>query len=331
VEIVTDMADEKTDRYTQLSSQIQEKFLANQQTQKIYDQKDAWRVEMELIIQELYPNCRLVLCGSSANGFGSIDSDIDLVLSVGEGGASAGPYMLRRIESLFTRKPRRFETKVVSDARVPIIKLKDKEKSFETDISVENWANVRNAFLLKCYSECDPRVKPLVITIKLWAQKAEITDAKLHRLSGFALVLLVIHYLQAGCSPAVLPALQKNFPELFRSPKTTVVTELTNDLPPQVQSYKSNNTQSLGELLMGFFKYYTTFGWDRTISVRMGGTQPTRRGRIWSGPYIRLADPTDEGNVTRAVYSLNEFTRIKNAFKSASDQLSQSESLHNVL
>jgi len=148
---------------------------------------------------------------------------------------------------------------------------------------------------------------------------------------GFALVLLVIHYLQAGCSPAVLPALQKNFPELFRSPKTTVVTELTNDLPPQVQSYKSNNTQSLGELLMGFFKYYTTFGWDRTISVRMGGTQPTRRGRIWSGPYIRLADPTDEGNVTRAVYSLNEFTRIKNAFKSASDQLNQSASLHNVL
>lgn len=73
---------------------------------------------------------------------------------------------------------------MVSGARVPIIKLKDKEKSFETDISVENWANVRNAFLLKCYSECDPRVKPLVITIKLWARKAEITDAKLHRLSG---------------------------------------------------------------------------------------------------------------------------------------------------
>ena len=107
------MANEKTDRYTQLSSQIQEKFLANQQTQKIFDQKDAWRVEMELIIQELYPNCRLVLCGSSANGFGNIDSDIDLVMSAGEGGSSVGPYMLTRIESLFTRKPQRFETKVI--------------------------------------------------------------------------------------------------------------------------------------------------------------------------------------------------------------------------
>ena len=68
--------------------------------------------------------------------------------------------------------------------RVPIIKLKDREKSFETDISVENWCSVRNAFLLRCYSECDPRVKPLVMVIKLWAQKAGITDAKLKRLAG---------------------------------------------------------------------------------------------------------------------------------------------------
>lgn len=106
------MANGQNDRYSELSTQIQERFLANQQTQKIYDQKDAWRVEMELVIQELYPNCRLVLCGSSANGFGSTDSDIDLVLSVGESGSATETYMLKRIESLFTRKPRRFETKV---------------------------------------------------------------------------------------------------------------------------------------------------------------------------------------------------------------------------
>lgn len=105
------MASGQTGLYPRLSSQIEEKFLANQQTQKIYDQKDTWRVEMELIIQELYPSCRLVLCGSSANGFGSIDSDIDLMLTT-ESGAEEESYMLMRIESLFTRRPRRFETKV---------------------------------------------------------------------------------------------------------------------------------------------------------------------------------------------------------------------------
>jgi len=108
------MASEQTaGLYPLLSSQIQAKFLALQQTQKIYDQKDSWRVEMELIIQELYPTCRLVLCGSSANGFGSIDSDIDMDLVPGtETRFVRTGDMLRRIESLFTRKPRRFETEV---------------------------------------------------------------------------------------------------------------------------------------------------------------------------------------------------------------------------
>lgn len=175
-------------------------------------------------------------------------------------------------------------------------------------------------------------MKPLVITIRLWAHKAEITDAKLHRLAGFAVVLLVIHYLQAGCSPPVLPALQKDFPELFRSADNTVISKLTGDAPPQVQSYKSKNTQNLGELLIGFFKYYSTFNWNETISIRTGDTRPTfRRGRVWTGPYIKLEDPTDEGNVTRGVYNLSEFSRIKKAFQSASTQLEQSTSLDDIL
>ena len=119
------MANENTDQNTPLSSQIKEKFSANQQTQKIYDQKDTWRVEMELIIQELYPSCRLVLCGSSANGFGSIDSDIDLMLTT-ESGAEEESYMLMRIESLFTRKPRRFETKVSHSKTAYLLLTNDK-------------------------------------------------------------------------------------------------------------------------------------------------------------------------------------------------------------
>ena len=116
------MANENTDSNAQLSCQIQEKFSANQQTPRIYDQKDSWRREMELIIQELYPSCRLVLCGSSANGFGSIDSDIDLILTA-ESREGAEDYMLRRIGSLFTRTPRRYETRVWSFQSIESISL----------------------------------------------------------------------------------------------------------------------------------------------------------------------------------------------------------------
>lgn len=101
-----------SDGYPQLSAQIQHKFLANQQTSEIYDRKNRWREEIEGMVKTLYPTCRLVLSGSSANGFGSVHSDIDLVLCFER--AAAMSSSLRRIESLFTRNRRRFQTEVMS-------------------------------------------------------------------------------------------------------------------------------------------------------------------------------------------------------------------------
>lgn len=100
------------DHYHQLSAQIQQKFQDNRQTSEVFDRKNRWRKEIEDLVKTLYPSCRLVLSGSSANGFGSIHSDIDLVLCF-EGAAVAGPSMLRRIESLFASNRRRFQTEVV--------------------------------------------------------------------------------------------------------------------------------------------------------------------------------------------------------------------------
>lgn len=291
---------------------------------------------MELIIQELYPSCCLVMCGSSANGFGTIDSDIDLTLMLGIEGRTAvtsGTYTFRRIESLFSRKPRRFETEVVSNAKVPIVILKDKEKSFETDITLENSNSLTNAFLLKCYSECDLRVKPLTIVIKLWAKKAQIIGAKFKRLPGFAIVLMVIHFLQAGCSPPVLPVLHKDFPELMRdTSENEVIHQLTDEIPLQIQTYKSKNEESLGELLIAFFRYYSAFQWAETISVRTGNTEPTEmHSKVWRGPKIRIEDPTDGGNVTRAVFDEYEAKRIKKSFKTASNNLNRNSSLESIL
>lgn len=101
-----------SDQFARLSAQIQEKFVENQQTREIYDRKNRWREEIEGIVKSLYPSSRLVLSGSSANGFGSIHSDIDLVLCF-EGAAPTGPYMLKKIESLFTSNRRRFQTEVM--------------------------------------------------------------------------------------------------------------------------------------------------------------------------------------------------------------------------
>lgn len=149
---------------------------------------------------------------------------------------------------------------------------------------------------------------------------------------GFAVVLMVIHFLQAGCSPPVLPVLQKDFPELFRSSNTEVLDQLTGEVPLQIESYKSNNKQSLGELLIGFFRYYSAFQWVDIISVRTGTTLDNGMfSRVWRGPKVRIEDPMDRGNVTRAVFDEYEGRRIKNSFKFASKNLNGNASLESIL
>ena len=149
--------------------------------------------------------------------------------------------------------------------------------------------------------------------------------------SGFAVVLLVIHYLQAGCTPPVVPALQQIFPDVFQTSNNVLIDKLIADVPLKIRSFKSENKQSLGELLIGFFQYYSTFNWDKTMSIRTGGTRPTPMyDKIWRGPYIRLEDPSDGGNVTRSVFDVDEFSRIKRAFDSAASQLRRNASLEGI-
>ena len=141
---------------------------------------------------------------------------------------------------------------------------------------------------------------------------------------GFAVVLLVIYYLQKGCSPPVLPSLQSTDPIHFStsSSVSVIADKLTScSLPPAVTSYKSSNTQTLGSLLAGFFSFYCEFGWYQVLSVRLASTKTVPFDKKWTRPYIRIEDPCDQKNVTRAVYKLDEFNAIKQAFQKAKQNL----------
>ena len=141
----------------------------------------------------------------------------------------------------------------------------------------------------------------------------------------------MLHFLQAGCDPPVVPALQQRFPDLIPS-KDDIIEHLEeHTVPACIRALELKNTQSLGELLTKFFQYYSSFDWGRTISVRNGGTQSTPSGRKWSGPYIKMEDPHDLGNVTRGVYDYSQFTRIKNAFNAADTKLRRGLSLDSIV
>ena len=77
--------------------------------------------------------------------------------------------------------------------------------TIHVDLIVGNGSGVRNTHLLYYYSQLDPRVRPLVLAVKWWAKKNGINEPRYMTLSSYTLTLVVIHYLQSGVSPPVLP------------------------------------------------------------------------------------------------------------------------------
>lgn len=61
----------------------------------------------------------------------------------------------------------------------------------------------------------DWRLQPLAVIVKLWAQHHEINNAKDLTISSYSLILMVIHFLQCGVEPAILPCLHALYPDKF--------------------------------------------------------------------------------------------------------------------
>lgn len=152
--------------------------------------------------------------------------------------------------------------------------------------------------------------------------------------AGFAVVLLVLYYLQRGCTPPLLPSVQALDPSHFSTTSGASATAeklsgSLSSLPFSVRTYRSRNNDTLGNLLVGFFNFYCQFDWYRVISVRLADTRNVPRDKKWTRPYIRIEDPFDCKNVTRAVYQYPQFCIITGAIRRAKQQLANSNSYLN--
>ncbi|NXD06991.1 GLD2 polymerase, partial [Nothocercus nigrocapillus] len=269
-----------------LSQQVLELFQACQQQTCDLNRKELCRTELQREIQRIFPQSRLFLVGSSLNGFGTRSSDGDLCLVVKEepvNQKTEARHILSLVQKLFSTKLCNYiERPQLIRAKVPIVKFRDKVRQF--DLNVNNVVGIRNTFLLRTYAYIENRVRPLVLVVKKWASFHDINDASRGTLSSYSLVLMVLHYLQTLPEP-ILPSLQKNYPDSF---DPTMQLHLVHKAPCTIPPYLSKNGSSLGDLLIGFFKYYATeFDWShQMISVREAKAIPRPDGIEWRNKYI---------------------------------------------
>ncbi|XP_059224181.1 poly(A) RNA polymerase gld-2 homolog B [Stomoxys calcitrans] len=314
-------------KWDNLSRDIWTKFISSQQTEETFKQKmKLWRY-LYLFIKNAYPRYGLYLVGSTISGFGSDTSDVDMCL-VSRSASNIDP----RMEALFNltvlkdclSKSGEFEYFNLIEAKVPILRFRDRVHQLEVDLNFNNCVGIKNTHLLYCYSQLDWRLRPLVLVTKLWAQHHNINNAKNMTISSYSLVLMVIHFLQYAVQPPVLPCLHQMFPHKFpllRSNDFGFV-----DMNETIGPYESKNSQTIGELFLNFLEYYSNFDYSQhAISVRTGGILPINACRtakslkndIHQWKELCIEEPFDLTNTARSVYDFETFERVKGVFVSS--------------
>lgn len=318
-------------------------FMERRQSKETYSQKMALRNKVYRILQRIFPLCGLYVVGSSVNGLGSNSSDMDMCLMLTDSEfigfqvdqRNEAILVLRLVSSSLNQADFVTKSQIIY-AKVPILKFSDKGSGVEIDLNVNNSVGIRNTQLLNCYSRLDWRVAPLALAVKAWAEHHGINQAKFMTLSSYSLVLMLIHYLQCGCRPVVLPCLQKMLPGKFQVEDVRSL-NLYEELP----AFKSRNDQSLGELLHGFLRYYARqFSFSEScISVRLGDCISRATAMSYRSPkntrqqwkYICIEEPFDRTNTARSVYDYDAFQLIVNTFRTSLAQLEATHDLSCVL
>ncbi|GAB7339535.1 hypothetical protein MBLNU457_6147t1 [Dothideomycetes sp. NU457] len=173
----------------------------------------------------------------------------------------------------------------------------------QCDINFFNPLGLHNTEMLRCYSLCDPRVRPMVLFVKAWAKQRRINHPYSGTLSSYGYVLMVLHYLVNVARPPVLPNLQLHAQRAGAEGITIDewVVNYWNDEAAMTEAAKTgrltNNREPLGTLLKGFYQYYAStangfgFIWMKDVlSLRTPGGIRSKEEKGWTGAKTETTD-----------------------------------------
>lgn len=199
--------------YTALEASVRAALPGLMPSADFESKREAARARIERTIRScaiLPEETVVVLYGSSKNNFGSDSADLDMCLMLPPGRdvpLDDKPAMIEAIGDAL-RSIGMTDVRPRSTARIPIVQFIDPLTGIECDISFNNPLALCNTRLLRTYSECDPRVRPLVYIIKHWAKNRQINCPGDGTLSSYGYILSLLHFLQTR-HPPVVPNLQK--------------------------------------------------------------------------------------------------------------------------
>ncbi|TRY68740.1 hypothetical protein TCAL_07667 [Tigriopus californicus] len=257
-------------------------------------------------LQSMFPMAEVLPFGSSVNSYGSCSSDVDMVALLSnhnqsdetkarlvfhaKGGSyesyrAQGQIWCRTIgDTIRTFLPGCNQINSLWRARVPIVKYKQELLGLECDLSYGSSSGYHMSELLYIYGELDPRVRPLVCTIRHWAKMRGLTETQrpTQMLTNFSVTLLVLFFLMN--QHQMLPPMRTLY-KLARLEDRVitdddVVCTFLRDLSgrqSQLNARYHDSKLTLTDLLLDFFKFYGDFDYKRhTVCILTGECQPKR-------------------------------------------------------
>ncbi|XP_068167780.1 terminal uridylyltransferase 7 [Antennarius striatus] len=256
--------------------------------------------DLEAFVRRFFAGARLQLFGSSKNGFGFRQSDLDICMVLeGQEGINDSDCIciIENLARMLKKHQGVRNVLPITTAKVPIVKFYHLSTGLEGDISLYNTLALHNTHLLASYAAIDRRVKTLCYVMKVFAKTCDIGDASRGSLSSYAYTLMVLFFLQQR-DPPVIPVLQEIYdgqkkPEVLVDGWNVYFFDDLKTLPSRWPHY-GKNSESVGELWLGLLRFYTEdFDFrEHVVCIRQHACLTTFN-KQWTSKYIVIEDPFD--------------------------------------
>lgn len=219
--------------------------------------------------------------GSYMNNFLIDNGDIDICIVPKFNNVNDFTSYLDKIKDEITNRNIGEHKLSYQNKRYVLLRIMDNQMKCIVDITAHTMLPIHNTNLIRLYSLFDQRFHIMGLYVKHWAKINKIHGAAEHYLSSYALLLMLIHFLQEIAEPHVLPNLQKIDPhkeipyEYYYDGKSVVTNIYYEEDLNKIKSYMSKvnsgmrNTETPTALLIKFFEYYAySFDSENTISIK---------------------------------------------------------------
>lgn len=239
--------------------------------------------------------------GSIMNNFLIEDGDIDICIVPDNITIEQFSVHLNEIRNEITSKNIGVYALSHISPRYSLLKVIDNETGLTVDITVHTMLPLHNTKLIRLYSLYDQRFHLMGIYIKHWAKRNKLNGATDKFLSSYALLLMIIHFLQNEIRPSVLPILQKvqnktiNYTYSHSDAMLNCNVYFEEDMEKvkecmNVINNSTDNTDSAAELLVKFFEFYA-YKYDHSFLISISNSEK----KLSSSEHIAfpIEDPFD--------------------------------------